>query len=74
MKEFNQTGRTGESIIAERESRGEMVPNCESCQELYDWYLGKVMKAPLASNHKVSSNCKSGKQNHCMCDTCVWGG
>lgn len=44
-----------------RKCHNKAINNCKTCQEY---------KREIYPNHFASSNCESGKRNHCTCDTC----
>lgn len=54
--------REAESFAAfDRWDRAIQIEECKVCQ---------ANKGRMYPNHFASSNCKSGKYNHCTCDTC----
>lgn len=53
--------------IAYLEGRGLIVPGCPGCKPTYDSEDGRK---PFGPNHKASERCRSGKRDHCTCDTC----
>ncbi len=58
--------------IAILEEKGEINPNCKTCQSIYYPHLkdGKDIWSIFAPRHKPSNMCQSGKRPHCTCDTC----
>ncbi len=58
--------------IKELESKGKIDPNCKMCKEVFYPRLetGAHFSDIFAPNHMAMTTCKSGKYNHCTCDTC----
>lgn len=68
---------TREEKIQQLEDRGDLDPNCDMCKKIFypfylnEWsYYNQFQKTPFAPSHKASKFCKSGRENHCTCDTC----
>jgi len=60
------------SYIKALEMKGLVEPDCAMCNEVFYPKLkeGVKMMDIFAPRHKASENCKSGKHDHCTCDTC----
>lgn len=56
--------------IARLEREGRLDPNCRGCAEHYRHYHAGKTEPPFAPPHKASETCRSGKHNHCTCDSC----
>lgn len=60
-----------EKAIKDLEKEGKLDPNCKGCEEFYEQMRkGKQFWTIFAPRHKASESCRSGKRNHCTCDTC----
>lgn len=60
------------AYIKEMEALGLMDKNCKTCLNVFypEVAKGKKIIEIFAPAHKASTRCKSGKYNHCTCDTC----
>lgn len=58
--------------IKELEKEGKIDPNCKGCKSMFYPALeeGTQLGRIFAPRHIPSKYCKSGKNNHCTCDTC----
>lgn len=45
---------------------GRFDPNCSYCSELFN----HPTLSPFMPSHTASVRCRSGRHNHCTCDTC----
>jgi hypothetical protein len=54
------------------EVQGLIDPNCMSCANHFypQLRVGMNFSAIFAPRHEAMKTCKSGKYNHCTCDTC----
>lgn len=60
-----------DDYIADLERRGLIDPNCNGCKEFYtELRKGKELWQVFAPTHRAMESCRSGKYNHCTCDTC----
>jgi hypothetical protein len=58
--------------MKELESQGKIDLTCKTCIEHFypQLRLGKKFHEIFAPRHQALATCKSGKYNHCSCDTC----
>jgi hypothetical protein len=64
---------TDQERIARWEACGDLDPNCDFCRrEFYDQPqpVGQRVELPFMPRHKAMPHCRSGKHDHCTCDTC----
>jgi hypothetical protein len=52
------------------EVRGDLDPECPTCQKVFYPVLRAGEGWPFAPGHKASARCESGKRPHCTCDCC----
>lgn len=52
--------------IRRLEASGDLVSDCMGCSEFY----AHPFIHPFAPAHRASAGCRSGRRNHCTCDTC----
>lgn len=57
---------TREQAIKRLEEAGVIFPDCKECEVFY----GESGPYAFAPRHKAMSSCKSGKRDHCTCETC----
>jgi hypothetical protein len=53
----------GKAALQERKAREDEIANCKYCQEI-------KASGGFGPSHFASPNCRSGRRNHCSCDTC----
>jgi len=64
--------KTIDETIAQLENIGQLDPNCLDCKAYFYPRLREGMQFHniFAPRHQAMLTCKSGKHNHCTCDTC----
>jgi hypothetical protein len=60
------TSETRQERLERLRELGSYDPNCRYCDELRD----HPTLSPFMPNHTALSSCRSGRHNHCTCDSC----